>query len=126
MLLHRCIEYGTLLLVKKITWDSTAKKEIRKYSKQVKTDFGYLIFRLQKGDLLTLPESRAMSILGRSCFELRVKDKDSIYRTFYCLRIKDEIIIFHTFKKKSQKTPKKEIEIGEQRLREILNEKKKV
>lgn len=52
-------------------------------------------------------------------FEIRVKAQEGIGRAFFCYRIKQEIIILHCFIKKAQKTPKKELEIAIQRMKEI-------
>lgn len=42
----------------------------------------------------------------------------------YVLALKDKILIPNVFQKKSQKTPRNEIEITKKRLREMINENK--
>jgi phage-related protein len=69
-----------------------------------------------------MPLSRPMASVASGVEELRVKDESGIYRTFYYKKGKLGILIFHAFGKKSQKTPQHEIEIGQKRLREMLNE----
>jgi len=49
-----------------------------------------------------------------------VKDSSGAYRVFYYLKTQKGILIFHCFKKKTQKTPKKEIELARKRLGELL------
>ncbi len=49
--------------------------------------------------------------------ELRIKDKKGAYRVIYVLNIQDQILIPHAFKKKTQKTPQKEIEVSIKRLK---------
>jgi phage-related protein len=52
-------------------------------------------------------------------FEIRAKGKEGIGRSLFCT-IKDrEIIILHSFIKKSQKTPKKEIDLARKRMKEV-------
>ena len=53
----------------------------------------------------------------KNLYELRIAGKEQI-RIFYTVKGK-EIILLHAFKKKSQKLPKKEIEIALQRLDRI-------
>jgi len=53
----------------------------------------------------------------KNLYELRITGKEQI-RIFYTVKGK-EIILLHVFKKKSQKLPKKEIEIALQRLDRI-------
>jgi phage-related protein len=55
--------------------------------------------------------------------ELRVKDASGAFRVFYFTRFIDRVLIFHAFQKKTQKTPKHEIELGRKRFKELYNEK---
>jgi phage-related protein len=52
--------------------------------------------------------------------ELRTKDASGIYRVFYFKKSAAGIVVFHAFTKKTQKTPQHEIELGQQRLKEML------
>ena len=52
-------------------------------------------------------------------FELRLRSKEGIARAMYCSMIKNEIVILHCFIKKTQKTPKKELDIALKRLKEV-------
>ena len=60
--------------------------------------------------------------MGKGLFELRVKAKEGIGRTFYCTLIGRRIVVLHAFVKKSQKTPHKDLEIARSRLKELKNE----
>jgi len=55
-------------------------------------------------------------------FELRVKSKEGIARVFFCTKIGKKIIMLHSFVKKSQKTPKKELKIAKTRMSEVLQD----
>jgi len=57
--------------------------------------------------------------LTNGLFEIRVKAQEGIPRAFFCYYLKHEIIILHTFIKKTQKTPKKELLIATQRMKEV-------
>ena len=65
-----------------------------------------------------------MTQVGKGVEEIRIRDESGAYRVFYLARIKGSVIIFHAFKKKAQRTPQREIEIGKQRLKEMLDESK--
>lgn len=107
-----------------IVWLQKTKFIIQKYPQEVRRDLGFLLYRIQKNEFLTLPHSRSLKTLGSGCFELRIKGADGIYRIFYYLKIKDQILVFHAFIKKSQKTPKMEIVKGQKNLKELLHDKK--
>ncbi len=57
--------------------------------------------------------------MGGGLFEIRAKGKEGIGRSFYCTLKGKEIVILHSFIKKSQKTPKKELDIAKKRMKEI-------
>jgi len=71
---------------------------------------------LEYGPNLGMPHTRS---LGQKLFEIRLKSGEGIGRVFYCARHSERIIMLHTFIKKSQKTPGKELEIARRRLREV-------
>lgn len=75
----------------------------------------------QRGNALREPHSKAF---GNGLFELRIKGKDSIARLFYCFAVGKKIYILHGFIKKSNKTPKKELEIALKTMQEVLSESK--
>ena len=63
-----------------------------------------------------------MKDVGKGVEEIRIRDVSGAYRVFYFTRFQDAILIFHAFKKKTQKTSKKEINLGKKRLQEMLND----
>ncbi|TAL94413.1 MAG: type II toxin-antitoxin system RelE/ParE family toxin [Rhodanobacter sp.] len=71
---------------------------------------------LEFGANLGMPHTRAMS---DGLFELRVKGHEGIARIFYCTLVGKRIVVLHSFIKKSQKTPAKEIKIAKRRMAEV-------
>ena len=57
--------------------------------------------------------------MGGGLFEIRAKGKEGIGRSFYCIVKGREIVILHSFIKKSQKTPKKELNLAKKRMKEV-------
>jgi phage-related protein len=57
--------------------------------------------------------------MGDGLFEIRAKGKEGIGRVFFCTVKGKEIIILHSFVKKTQRTPKKELEKARRRLKEL-------
>ena len=85
------------------------------FSSQARIKAGFLLRRLQRGELLEMPVSRPMPAIGKNCHELRISDKEKIWRIVYYLD-EDAIIILEVFVKKSQKTPPEVIEMCKKRL----------
>ena len=87
------------------------------FSEEARIEAGYLLRLLQKGELLSLPESRPMPSIGKGCHELRINDKDKTWRIIY--RIDDDaIVILDVFSKKTRKTPKTVIQACQNRLKQ--------
>lgn len=57
--------------------------------------------------------------MGNGLFEIRAKGKEGIGRSLFCTVKGKEIIILNFFVKKTQKTPKKEIDLARNRMKEI-------
>jgi len=110
--------------VKKVVMEAHARQTIKTFSRSVKLELGKYIFQLQLGHKLTMPASRPMPSIGLGVSEIRVRDEAGIYRVFYYLKVKDKVLIFHAFNKKTQATPKEEINLGKVRLNKLLQEEK--
>lgn len=108
--------------MKEIIWDKAAKKTVRSFSPEVKREIGTLLMILQFGETLGPPQSKAFKTIHSSAFELRVKDSSGAYRVSYVLFDKSNIFIPHSFTKKTQKTPLKEINVAKKRLERLINE----
>jgi phage-related protein len=74
---------------------------------------------LEFGPNLGMPHTRSMR---DGLFELRLKSEEGIARVFYCTVVEERIVMLHVFTKKSQKVPKKALDIARQRLKEVKND----
>jgi phage-related protein len=64
------------------------------------------------------------SIPDSKLFEIRVEENTNTYRIFYLAYTGQRFILLHGFQKKTQKTPKQELEIAKVRLKAFLAEEK--
>jgi len=109
--------------VKAALFHPAAKSAIRMFPKDVRRELGKAIFDLQKGESLGMPVSRPMPSVAPGVAELRIRDRSGIYRAFYYRLSPRGILVFHAFVKKSQTTPKQDLELGKKHLKEMLHEK---
>ena len=56
---------------------------------------------------------------GDGLLELRLKGVEGIARVFFCTLVGRRIMMLHSFIKKTQKTPLREIEIARRRMKDI-------
>ena len=68
------------------------------------------------GPDLGMPHTRAM---GGGLFELRIKAAEGIARVFYCTVVDRRIVVLHSFVKKTDKTPPKELMIARRRMKDV-------
>jgi phage-related protein len=68
------------------------------------------------GPNLGEPHTKAF---GSGLFELRLKGADGIARVFFCTLVGRRIVMLHSFIKKTGKTPLRELEIAQSRLKEL-------
>ena len=57
--------------------------------------------------------------LGEGLFEIRAKGKEGIGRSLFAIVVDEEVVILHSFIKKTQKTPKKDLDKARKRLKEL-------
>ena len=68
------------------------------------------------GPNLGEPHTKAF---GDGLFELRLKGAEGIARVFFCTLVGKRIVMLHSFIKKSDKTPARERETAENRMKEV-------
>lgn len=60
-----------------------------------------------------------MTTVGPGVAEIRIWDETGAYRVLYVAKFKDAVYVLHCFKKKSQKTEQRNIDIAAARYRSI-------
>jgi phage-related protein len=68
------------------------------------------------GPNLGEPHTKAF---GDGLVELRLKGAEGIARVFFCTLVGRRIVMLHSFIKKSERTPKRELETAVSRLKEV-------
>ena len=86
------------------------------FSAEARLEAGWLLRRLQRGELLSLPHSRPMPNVGPRCHELRINDKTKSWRIMYRIDA-DAIVIAAVFEKRTQTTPAQVIAACQQRFK---------
>jgi len=86
-------------------------------TREARLEAGFLLRRIQRGELLPMPHSRPMPSIAARCHELRVNDVGGTWRVVYRID-KDAIVILEVFAKKTSQTPSNVIETCRKRLKE--------
>lgn len=71
---------------------------------------------LALGPNLGYPHTKAF---GEGLFEMRLKGAEGIARVFFCTMVGRRIVMLHSFVKKSDRTPLRERELAQNRMKEV-------
>ena len=124
MTIDNVLNLGHNKVQKKAEFHPKALDFIRSQSTAIRQQLGEAIRDLQKGMALSMPLSRPMPSVAPGVAELRVKDDARAVRVFYITKVAGAVLIFHGFEKTTQQTPKREIDLGRKRLKEVVHGKK--
>lgn len=98
-----------------ISGEQPVEKFIKDQQPQTKAKISHAIDLLkQYGSMVRMPHSKS---LGFSLYELRIRGKEEV-RIIYVFKRRN-IYLLHAFKKQTQKTPHKELEIALKRLKAL-------
>ena len=78
---------------------------------------GFQLRAVQRGQKPT--DFKPMQVIGKGVEEIRIQTGDA-YRIFYVSRFEEAVYVLSAFQKKTQKTSKRDIELGQKRYREMV------
>jgi phage-related protein len=105
---------------KPIEWIGAVKKDLMDFPDDARRQAGFELRSIQQGDLPS--DFKPMSTVGKGVEEIRIRTDDA-YRIFYVARFEEAVYILHAFQKKTQKTSSSDIELGQQRYKQMLQQR---
>lgn len=101
-------------------YNDDVRQDVDRWPVSLRARYARLTERMKiYGGNLGEPHTKAF---GNGLFELRVKAETGIGRAFFCTKVGRKIIILHSFIKKTQKTPKRDLDIALSRMKEKRDE----
>jgi phage-related protein len=104
--------------MKKISFLGDSLERIKEFSSSARHNAGYQLDKVQRGK--QPDDFKPMPTIGKGVEEIRIWDESGTYRIIYTARIDNTIYVLHAFKKKTQETPKKDIDLAKLRLNELM------
>ena len=98
--------------------DDVAKAELEAMPVDIRARFLRITRLIEEAGLLNVHEPYVKHLEG-SLWEMRMKGKDGIARAVYVTATGYRVVVVHVFVKKTQKTPRREIEIALKRAKEV-------
>lgn len=106
---------------KDLCWRGSSYKDLLAFPVQARRDAGYQLGFIQLGFEPT--DWKPMPSIGSGVKEIRIHTGGE-FRVIYIAKFEKAVYILHAFQKKTQKTPKRDIDIAKTRLRELEQERK--
>jgi phage-related protein len=103
--------------MKPIAFVDNALDALRDFPASARREAGYQLDRLQRG--LDPDDWKPMPVIGPGVREIRVRDEMGAFRVICIATLVDAIYVLHAFQKKTQRTPKRDLELAAARLRQI-------
>ena len=98
-------------------YSKDVKQEIEKLPKGILVKYARLTTMMEiYGPYIGMPHTKH---LGKGLIEMRLKAVEGIGRVFYTSLNKNEIIVLHSIMKKTEKTPRKDLDIAYKKLFEV-------
>lgn len=102
---------------KPLVWAGSTRADIRLVADVPRRSIGRELRRIQRGELPR--DWKPMQTVGPGAAEIRVHT-DVEHRAIYVARFEEAVYVLHIFEKRTQKTPKRDIEIARRRYQEVL------
>jgi phage-related protein len=108
--------------MKPVYFVGSSRENLRELSEDARETAGYQLFKVQQGK--EPDDWKPMPLVGAGVNEIRVWDDSGAYRVLYVAKFEDAVYVLHVFEKRSQKTPKGEIQLAKSRYAELLKWRK--
>lgn len=104
--------------MKELAFSGRALDDLRAFPPLIRRVCGYQLDKVQQG---REPDDwKPMPSVGNGVREIRVRGDDGAFRVVYIATLKDAVYVLHCFVKKSDKTPKSDIDLAKDRYRELM------
>ena len=102
---------------KPLFWVGSSREDLREFPKEVRRKAGVQLRAVQRGQTPT--DFKPMPSVGPGVQEIRIRTKET-YRVFYVARFEETVYVLHAFQKKTQKTSKQDVQLGQRRYKAML------
>lgn len=110
--------------MKQLFFVRSSQKDLQKLPAEVRRETGHALLRVQWGEV-PIQAKALKGFGGADVLELIVRHDGDSYRAVYTVRFAEAVYVLHCFQKKSKSgisTPKQELDLIRQRLRDAENE----
>jgi len=92
-------------------------KRLREFPPEARQNAGHQLYQVQCGE--QPDDFKPLPAVGQGVEEIRVWDETGAYRVVYTARRAEAVYVLHAFQKKTQTTPKRDLDIAKLRFAEL-------
>lgn len=107
--------------MKSLVWLGDSLEIVRLFPAEARTQVGFELRRVQQGQEPT--DWKPMGSIGLGVKEIRI-NVGTAHRVFYVAKFAEAVYVLHAMTKKTQKTPRQDIELAAKRLGRLAKERK--
>src|SRR3954453_11533746 len=102
---------------KVIRWVGSFRQDLRSFPKESRQRAGAELYRVQLG--LQPLDFKPLNTVGAGVYEIRVHTRTAP-RLIYVAQFAEAVYVLHVFQKRSQKTPRSELELARRRFAQLI------
>jgi phage-related protein len=109
-----------MILIRQISWLKLALKDFNDFPIEVQQDAAQALSIAARGG--KADTAKPFKGVGSGIFEIALKHRGDAFRVLYAVQIGDALWVIHAFQKKSKsgiKTPQKEVDLINERLKRL-------
>lgn len=99
--------------------DEVVRRDLNRLSLDIRARFERIVWMITELGLENMREPYVKHLEDR-LWEMRMKGKDGIARAAYVTAAGKRVVVVHVFTKKTQKTPRRDIELALRRAGEVI------
>lgn len=103
--------------LKRIEWIGSSLEDLRNFPETAIKRAGYQLQGLQEGG--EPDDWKPMKAVGPGAQEIRIACEEGAFRVFYVVNRPEAIYVLHAFRKTSQKTEKRDIDLAKARYKSL-------
>jgi phage-related protein len=107
--------------MKPLFWAGSALHDLRAFPGDARRLAGHELHLVQQG--LEPDDWKAMVDIGPGVYELRIRTAVE-HRVFYVAKFAEGVFVLHAFQKKTRQTSQHDLELGRERYREVLRQRR--
>lgn len=105
---------------KELRWLGSSYRDLLAFPEQARREAGYQLGFVQFGFEPT--DWKPMSTIGKGVKEIRIHVGGE-FRVIYVAKFEEAVYVLHAFRKKTQRTPKRDLDAAKTRFRELRQER---